>query len=87
MTTILLLMQDKNGEHAAVPVPVDEHYLTTAMILTLSVCYHARLQERADYEELVSASFTSPLNLSGGAQQFRNEIKWYSVQHIKFYVL
>ena len=53
---------------------VDE--ITRALILALSVCYHARLQERGDYEDDVVHQFTSPLNVPGGVEQFRNEIKW-----------
>ena len=49
---------------------------TSALILAVSVCYHARLQERKEYEDRVSAKFVAPLALSGGAAQFRNEIIW-----------
>ena len=50
--------------------------LTRSLILAVSVCYHARLSERTDYEEGVSEQFTAPLALPGGEKQFRNEIKW-----------
>lgn len=49
--------------------------LTRSLVLALGVCYHARLQERTDFEEGVVAKFTKPLALPGGAQQFRHEIK------------
>ena len=59
-------------------VPEHQHpsNITTALILAVSVCYHARLQKRTEYEERVSAKFVAPLALPGGAAQFRNEIIW-----------
>ena len=59
-------------------VPEHQHpsNITTALILAVSVCYHARLQKRAEYEDKVSAKFVAPLALPGGAAQFRNEITW-----------
>ena len=50
--------------------------ITRALILSLSVCYHARLQIRTNYEEGVSEQFLDPLFLPGGDDQFRNEIRW-----------
>ena len=50
--------------------------LTRSLILAVSVCYHARLSEREEYEEGVAAEFTSPLTLSGGVNEFRNVIRW-----------
>ena len=50
--------------------------LTRSLILALSVCYHARLSNRNEYEEGVAREFVAPLNLPGGVQQFRNEIRW-----------
>jgi hypothetical protein len=51
--------------------------ITTALILAVSVCYHARLQKkRMEYEDRVCAKFVAPLALPGGAAQFRNEIIW-----------
>ena len=49
---------------------------TRSLVLALSVCYHARLQERVEYEEGVAQEFTPPLYLPEGAEQFRNEIIW-----------
>ena len=66
----------QSEDEVNLPPPLDKRYLTTSMILALCVCYHARLQKRADYEEFISASFMDPLNLPRGAQQFRNEIRW-----------
>ena len=50
--------------------------ITSALVLAVSVCYHARLQDREEYEQLVSSKFVAPLDLPGGAAQFRNEIAW-----------
>ena len=60
-------------------VPEHQHpsNITTALILAVSVCYHARLQKkRTEYENRVCAKFVPPLALPGGAAQFRNEIIW-----------
>ena len=48
-------------------------------MLALSVCYHARLQDRSDYEERVVEHFIGPIDLPGGSQQFRDEIRWYGM--------
>ena len=50
--------------------------VTRSLILALSICYHARLQDRGDYENSISKQFVQPLALPEGAEQFRNEIKW-----------
>jgi hypothetical protein len=50
--------------------------ITRALILSLSVCYHARLQDRTGYEKGVSRQFMNPLSLPGGVKQFRDEIRW-----------
>ena len=60
--------------------------VTTALILAVSVCYHARLQKRTKYEEEVSAKFVLPLALPGGAAQFRNEITWSVSGHNTVYI-
>lgn len=49
---------------------------TTALLLSISVCYHARLQDRKEYEIGVCSTFSFPLSLHGGVEQFRSEIKW-----------
>ena len=46
---------------------------TRALILSLSVCYHARLQDRREYEENVVEQFKQPLT----CDQFHDEIRWY----------
>ena len=51
--------------------------IARALVLSVSVCYHARLQkDRDDYETGVSQQFVNPLSLPGGAERFRNEIRW-----------
>ena len=61
----------------ASPVAIDKtRDLTRSLILAVSVCYHARLGDRKEYEERIARQFTPPLVLSGGVQQFRNEIRW-----------
>ena len=50
--------------------------ITRSLLLAISVCYYARLQDRKNYEEGVAAEFTPPLRLPGGAVQFRNEVQW-----------
>lgn len=50
--------------------------LTRALVLAINVCYHARLNDRKEYEEGVAKEFTNPLTLVGGVHQFRNEIEW-----------
>ena len=54
---------------------VDE--ISRALILAVSVCYHARLQDRKEYECGVVQQFKAPLGVPGGANQFCNEIRWY----------
>ena len=52
---------------------------TRAVILAVSVCYHARLQDRRDFEEGISGQFVSPLALPNGVEHFRDEIRWYNI--------
>ena len=51
--------------------------MTRSLILALSVCYYARLQDRTQYEEQVCRAFQYPLSLPGGVRSFREEIQWY----------
>ena len=51
--------------------------ITRALILSLSVCYHARLQDREEYEEAVVNQFRAPLALPLGREQFCDEMRWY----------
>ena len=50
--------------------------IARALVLSLSLCYHARLESRTEYETGVVNCFTGTIALPGGAQQFRNEIRW-----------
>lgn len=60
-----------------IPVSVNNvSDLTRSLILAVSVCYHARLCDREEFEEKIVKRFAPPLALYGGAKQFRNEIKW-----------
>ena len=43
-----------------------------SLVLAVSVCYHARLQDREEYEEGVAKQFTPPML----PDQFRDEIRW-----------
>ena len=57
--------------------PADLYFdLTYSLILAVSVCYHARLSDRQEYEQEISQKFTPPLALSGGADEFRDVIRW-----------
>ena len=57
-------------------------------MLALSICYHARLQDRNDFECGVVQQFSPPLALTGGVQQYKDEIRWYTnTIHAPFSVL
>ena len=61
----------------AAPAAIDKtRDLTRSLILAVSVCYHARLSDRKEYEVGIAQQFTAPLALSGEVEQFRNEIRW-----------
>ncbi len=66
----MLHIQDKLEEYESPGAVI------RALVLSLSVCYHARLKNREEYEEGVITHFTGPIQLDNGAQQFRNEIRW-----------
>ena len=50
--------------------------ITRSLILAICVCYHARLQDRNEYETGVVQQFNAPLAVIG-RKQFCNEIRWY----------
>ena len=77
-TTALVFLANNNKQKIVLypQDPPGPNNVSRSLVLALSVCYHARLQDREDYEEGVAYQFTPPLNLPGGAQQFRNEIRW-----------
>ncbi len=52
--------------------------ITRCLLLAVSVCYQARLQDRRDYEEGVSKQ----LEIHGGADRFRSEIRWLVINHL-----
>ena len=51
--------------------------IAKALVLAVSVCYHARLQDREAYEDLMARQFQNPINLPRGAEDFRDIIRWY----------
>ena len=53
--------------------------IARALILAVSVCYHARLQDREAYEDLMAGQFKNPLCLPRGAEDIRDVIRWYIV--------
>lgn len=66
----------QGDEGGFIHIPVTSDNVTRSLVLALSVCYCARLQDREEYEEGVAQEFKPPLYLSEGAEQFRNEIRW-----------
>ena len=65
---------DVQVQPAVVPVVITD--LTRSLILAVSVCYHARLSDRKEYERKVAREFSAPLLLSDGKIEFRNVIRW-----------
>ena len=45
-----------------------------SLIMAVAVCYHARLQERDDFENSIVNEFLPPFVIPEGRQQFINEI-------------
>ena len=66
----------QDDEAALPPRPRPLNNVTIALILSLSVCYRARLQDREPYEEHIAVCFNNPLVLHGGDERFRDEIRW-----------
>ena len=52
--------------------PVDP--VVRSLIMAVAVCYHARLQEREDFETSIVNEFLPPFVVPEGKQQFVNEI-------------
>ena len=48
--------------------------VTRALVLTLGVCYQARLRERKKFVKYVSAKFQLPCDLPLGSERFEQEI-------------
>ena len=42
--------------------------------MAIAVCYHARLQDRNDFENFIVDHFSQPFIIPGGKQQFVDEI-------------
>lgn len=49
--------------------------MTRALVLAVSVCYHARLQEREEFERLIVPQFIPPLKCNT-VDQFKDELRW-----------
>ena len=47
-------------------------------MLSIGVCYHARLQEREPYRRAVAPSFSTPCQLPGGHERILQEITRYT---------
>ena len=46
--------------------------------MAVAVCYHARLQDRREFEDFIVQRFVAPLSIPGGTKQFLDEIMKYS---------
>ena len=55
--------------------------------MAIAVCYHARLQEREQFEELIVQNFRSPYHIPGGRQQFVDEIFMYVYLKVISYLI
>ncbi|XP_022783821.1 E3 ubiquitin-protein ligase rnf213-alpha-like [Stylophora pistillata] len=63
---------DVEDEQDDIYQPLDE--VTRALVLSLGVCYHARLQDREPYRRAVARSFANPCQLPGGHKRILQEI-------------
>ena len=45
--------------------------------MAVAVCYHAKLQDRKQFEKVIVQSFQPPYHIPGGRQQFVEEIFMY----------
>lgn len=50
--------------------------ITRSLVLSLGVCYQARLQQREAFQHYIVRHFCTPCSLFGGAQQMKNEIAY-----------
>ena len=55
-----------------------------SLILSLAVCYIARLEVREDYYEMIVTLFDGEFQLPGGVDQFQNEVKRYVPHGVSF---
>ena len=49
-------------------------FVVRSLIMAVAVCYHAKLQERDDFENSIVNEFLSPFAIPEGRKQFANEI-------------
>ncbi|PFX29705.1 E3 ubiquitin-protein ligase RNF213 [Stylophora pistillata] len=63
---------DDEYEQDELEQPLDD--VTRAVVLSLGVCYHARLQDREPYRRAVAESFANPCQLPGGHERILKEI-------------
>ena len=78
--SFLIIQEDEEDDEDQDTGYVSPGSITRALVLALSVCYHARLHDREDYEEGVVDHFIGPIDLPGGSEQFRDEIRWYEIR-------
>jgi len=50
--------------------------------MAIAVCYHARLQDRREFENFIVRRFVAPLSIPGGTKQFLDEILKYYFRNI-----
>ena len=70
----LFFLYQHTMKNSGVEAGTNMKALTHSLILAVHVCYHARLNERTQYEEGIVREFSPPLALIGGVEQFRNVI-------------
>ncbi len=63
------LIKKKAESESANNSEIDD--ITRSLLLSVSICYRARLQDRKEYDDEIS----SKLAISGGAEVFRSEIR------------
>ncbi len=56
--------------------------ITRALILSISVCYRARLQNRDEFDNKIALCFVNPIPLYDGVRQFQDEIRWLVIMNI-----
>ncbi|XP_078381354.1 E3 ubiquitin-protein ligase rnf213-alpha-like isoform X3 [Oculina patagonica] len=64
--------EEDTGEQDEMDQPLDD--VTRALVLSLGVCYQARLQDREPYRRAVAQSFSNPCQLPGGHRRILQEI-------------
>ena len=59
--------------------------MSRALVLSIGVCYHARLQEREPYRRAVAPSFSRPCQLPGGHKRILKEITRWATLAIHYF--